>query len=89
MHPSIKDSAALYAVLPLQVSECLKARARREVKWREAERQWCVQAEAEVVNAEAKVLVDAWRSTSAEAHEAAVQMIGPDVIWDALAKIIA
>jgi hypothetical protein len=89
LHPSIKDSAALYAVLPLQVSACLKVRAQREVERREVECRWRVQEEAEAVNAEAEILVATWRSTSAEAHEAAVRMIGPSAVWDALARVVA
>jgi hypothetical protein len=89
LHPSIKDSAALYAVLPLQVSECLKARAQREVKWRAAEARWRSQEEAEAVNAEAEILADTWRSVAPESREAAVQMIGPGAIWDAIARVIA
>jgi len=89
LHPSIKDSAALYAVLPLQVSECLKVRAQREVEWREAECRWRAQEEAEVVNAEAEILANTWHSTSAEAHEAAVRMIGPSAIWDVIARVVA
>ena len=89
LHPSIKDSAALYAVLPLRVSECLKARAQREVEWRAAEARWRSQEEAEAVNAEAEILADTWRSVAPESREAAVQMIGPGAVWDAIARVVA
>ena len=89
LHPSIKDSAALYAVPPLQVSECLKVRAQREVEWREAECRWRSQEEAEVVNAEAGILADTWRSVSPESREVAIQLLGPGAVWDALARVVA
>jgi hypothetical protein len=89
LHPSIKDSAALYAVPPLQVSARLKVRAQREVERREAERRLQVQAAAEVVNAEAGVLADAWRSVSPESREVAIRMLGPGAVWDALARVVA
>jgi len=88
LHPSIKDSAALYAVLPLQVSERLKVRAQREVEWREAECRWRVQEEAEAVNAEAEILADTWRSISPESREVAIRLLGPAAVWDALAHVI-
>src|SRR5262249_61460779 len=76
LHPSIKSTATLLKVTPLQVSERLKWRTQREARRREAERRVRVQEEAERVNAEAEILAATWRSTSAEALEAAVQMIG-------------
>ena len=89
LHPSIKDSAALYAVLPLQVSECLKVRAQREVERREAECRWRSQEEAEAVNAEAEILAATWRSISPESREVAIRMLGPGAVWDALARVVA
>ena len=89
MHPSIKDSAALYAVLPLQVSERLKVRAQREVERREAECRWRSQEEAEAVNAEAEILAATWRSISPESREVAIRMLGPGAVWDALARVVA
>src|SRR5262249_53165811 len=89
LHPSIKDSAALYAVPPLQVSERLKARAQQEAEWLRAERRWQVQNEAEAVNAEADSIVSAWRLSSPEAREAAFRTIGVSEIWDVLARIVA
>ena len=88
LHPSIKDSAALYAVLPLQVSERLKMRAQREMEWREAECRWRAQEEAEAVNAEAEILADTWRSVSPESREVAIRLLGPAAVWDALAHVI-
>ena len=88
LHPSIKDSAALYAVLPLQVSERLKVRAQREVERREAECRWRAQEEAEAVNAEAEILADTWRSVSPESREVAIRLLGPAAVWDALAHVI-
>jgi hypothetical protein len=82
LHPSIKDSAALYAVLPLQVSECLKARAQREVEWQAAE-------EAEAANVAADRIVSEWRLSSLEAREAAFRIIGAAEIWDTLARVVA
>jgi len=79
--PSFRQAAALLRTTPTQVRERLK--------WRGAERRLQVQEGAEMVNAEAEILADAWRSTSAEAHEAAVQMIGPGAVWDAIARVIA
>ena len=87
--PSFKHAAALLRTTPTQVRERLKWRAQREARWRGAERRLQVQEGAEMVNAEAEILADAWRSTSAEAHEAAVQMIGPGAVWDAIARVIA
>ena len=87
--PSFKHAAALLRTTPTQVRERLKWRAQRETRRRGAERRLQVQEGAEVVNAEAEILADAWRSTSAEAHEAAVQMIGPGAVWDAIARVIA
>jgi len=89
LHPSIKDSAALYAVLPLQVSERLKVRAQREVEWREAECRWRAQEAAEAVNAEAEILADTWRSVAPESREVAIRLLGPGAIWDAIARVIA
>jgi hypothetical protein len=89
LHPSIKDSAALYAILPLRVSECLKARAQREAERRAAEARWRSQEEAEAVNAEAEILADTWRSVTPESREVAIQMIGPSAVWDAIARVIA
>ena len=89
LHPSIKDSAALYAVLPLQVSERLKVRAQREVEWREAECRWRAQEAAEAVNAEAEILADTWRSVAPESREVAIRMLGPAAVWDVIARIIA
>ena len=89
MHPSIKDSAALYAVLPLQVSERLKMRAQREMEWREAECRWRAQEAAEAVNAEAEILADTWRSVAPESREVAIRLLGPGAIWDAIARVIA
>jgi hypothetical protein len=89
LHPSIKDSAALYAVLPLQVSERLKVRAQREVEWREAECRWRAQEEAERANAEAEILVDTWRSIAPESREVAIRLLGPGAVWDALARVVA
>jgi len=87
--PSFKHAAALLRTTPTQVRERLKWRAQRETRRRGAERRLQVQEGAEVVNAEAEILADAWRSASAEAHEAAVQMIGPGAVWDAIARVIA
>ena len=87
--PSFRQAAALLRTTPTQVRERLKWRAQREARWRGAERRLQVQEGAEMVNAEAEILADAWRSTSAEAHEAAVQMIGPGAVWDAIARVIA
>jgi len=87
--PSFRQAAALLRTTPTQVRERLKWRAQREARWRGAERRLQVQEGAEMVNAEAEILADAWRSTSAEAHEAAVQMIGPGAVWDAIARLIA
>ena len=87
--PSFKHAAALLRTTPTQVRERLKWRAQRETRRRGAERRLQVQEGAEMVNAEAEILADAWRSTSAEAHEAAVQMIGPGAVWDAIARVIA
>ena len=87
--PSFKHAAALLRTTPTQVRERLKWRAQREARWRGAERRLQVQEGAEMVNAEAEILADAWRSASAEAHEAAVQMIGPGAVWDAIARVIA
>ena len=89
LHPSIKDSAALYAVPPLQVSECLKVRAQREVEWREAERRRRIQEEAERANAEAEILADTWRSVSPESREVAIRLLGPGAVWDVLARVVA
>jgi hypothetical protein len=52
LHPSIRHVAALLKVLPLQVSERLKARARQETEWRAAEARWRSQEEAEAVTSE-------------------------------------
>ena len=87
--PSFKHAAALLRTTPTQVRERLKWRAQREARRQETERRLRTQEEAEAVNAEAEILADAWRSTSAEAHEAAVQMIGPGAVWDAIARVIA
>jgi hypothetical protein len=89
LHPSIKDSAALYAVLPLQVSERLKVRAQREVESREAECRWRAQEEAEVINAEAEILADTWRSVAPESREVAIRLLGPGAVWDVLARVVA
>jgi len=87
--PSFKHAAALLRTTPTQVRERLKWRVQREARRQETERRLRTQEEAEAVNAEAEILADAWRSTSAEAHEAAVQMIGPGAVWDAIARVIA
>ena len=89
LHPSIRHAAALLKVLPTQVSERLKARAQREAEWLWAERRQRVQNEAEAVNAEAEILADIWRSISAEAREAAVQMIGVMNVWNAIVPSVA
>ena len=82
LHPSIRHVAALLKVLPLQVSERLKARAQQEAEWRSQE-------EAEAVNAEAEILADTWRSISPESREVAIRMLGPGAVWDALARVVA
>ena len=82
LHPSIRHVAALLKVLPLQVSERLKARAQQEAEWRSQE-------EAEAVNAEAEILADTWRSISPESREVAIRLLGPGAIWDAIARVIA
>ena len=87
--PSFKHAAALLRTTPTQVRERLKWRAQRGARRQEAERRLQVQEEAETVNAEAEILADAWRSTSAEAHEVAIQMIGPAAVWDSIARVIA
>src|SRR5215813_811838 len=89
LHPSIKSTAASLKITPAQVSERLKWRVQQEARRQEAERRLQVQEGAERVNAEAEILADAWRSTSAEAREAAVQMIGPGAVWDVIARVIA
>jgi len=89
LHPSIKDSAALYAVLPLQVSECLKVRAQRKVEWRAAEARWRSQEEAEAVNAEAEILAATWRSVAPESREVAIRLLGPGAVWDVIARVVA
>ena len=81
LHPSIRHVAALLKVLPLQVSERLKARAQQEAEWRSQE-------EAEAVNAEAEILADTWRSISPESREVAIRLLGPAAVWDALAHVI-
>ena len=87
--PSFKHAAALLRTTPTQVRERLKWRAQREARRQEAERWLQVQEEAEAVNAGAEILVSTWHSTSAAAHEAAVRMIGPTAVWDALARVVA
>src|SRR5262245_60573955 len=89
LHPSIKDSAALYAVLPLQVSECLKVRAQQEAEWRAAEARWRSQEEAETINAAAEILATTWRSVAPESREVAIRLLGPGAVWDVLARVIA
>ena len=89
LHPSIRHAAALLKVLPLQVSERLKARAQQEAEWLRAERRWQVQNEAEAVNAEADSIVSEWRRSSPEAREAAFRTISAAEIWDVLARIVA
>jgi len=89
LHPSIRHVAALLKVLPLQVSERLKARAQQEAEWRAAEARWRSQEEAEAVNAEAEILADAWRSVSPESREVAIRLLGPGAVWDALARVVA
>ena len=88
LHPSIRHVAALLKVLPLQVSERLKARAQQEAEWRAAEARWLIDA-AEAVNAEADSIVSEWRLSSPEAREAAFRIIGAAEIWDVLARIVA
>src|SRR5262249_26609117 len=87
--PSFKHAAALLRTTPTQVRERLKWRAQREARRQEAERRLQVQAEAEAVNAEAEILADIWRSISAEAREAAVQMIGVMNVWNAIVPSVA
>jgi len=89
LHPSIRHVAALLKVLPLQVSERLKARAQQEAEWRAAEARWRSQEEAEAVNAEAEILADTWRSVSPESREVAIRLLGPGAVWDALARVVA
>ena len=89
LHPSIRHAAALLKVLPLQVSERLKARAQQKAEWRAAEARWRSQEEAEAVNAEAKVLADIWRSVSPESREVAIRLLGPAAVWDVLARVVA
>jgi len=80
LHPSIRHVAALLKVLPLQVSERLKARAQQEAEWRSQE-------EAEAVNAE--ILADTWRSISPESREVAIRLLGPGAVWDVIARVVA
>ena len=82
LHPSIRHVAALLKVLPLQVSERLKARAQQEAEWRSQE-------EAEAVNAEAEILADTWRSVSPESREVAIRLLGPGAVWDVIARVVA
>ena len=82
LHPSIRHVAALLKVLPLQVSERLKARAQQEAEWRSQE-------EAEAVNAEAEILADTWRSISPESREVAIRLLGPGAVWDSIVRVIA
>jgi hypothetical protein len=82
LHPSIRHVAALLKVLPLQVSERLKARAQQEAEWRSQE-------EAEAVNAEAEILADTWRSISPESREVAIRLLGPGAVWDVIARVVA
>ena len=89
LHPSIRHVAALLKVLPLQVSERLKARAQQEAEWRAAEARWRSQEEAEAVNAEAEMLAATWRSVSPESREVAIRLLGPGAVWDALARVVA
>src|SRR5262245_57073495 len=89
LHPSIKATAALLKITPVQVSARLKARAQQEAEWLRAERRRRVQEEAEAVNAEADSIVREWRLSSSEAREVAVQMIGPAAVWDSIARVIA
>src|SRR5262249_34649120 len=88
-HPSIKDSAALYAVPPLQVSECLKARAQQEAEWRAAEARRRSQEEAERVNAEAEILATTWRSVAPESRGGAIRLLGPGAAGGAPARGVA
>ena len=89
LHPSIKSTAALLRVTPTQVSGRLRARAQREVEWREAERRRQVQNEAEAANVAADRIVSEWRLSSPEAREAAFRIIGAAKIWDVLARVVA
>ena len=82
LHPSIRHVPALLKVLPLQVSERLKARAQQEAEWRSQE-------EAEAVNAEAEILADTWRSISPESREVAIRLLGPGAVWDVIARVVA
>ena len=89
LQPSIKTSAAAIGVSPADIRAELKARTVREAKQWAAEARWRSQEEAEAVNAEAEILADTWRSVAPESREAAVQMIGPGAVWDAIARVIA
>jgi len=89
LHPSIKSTATLLKVTPMQVSERLRMRVQQEAEWLRAERRWQVQSEAEAVNAEADSIVSEWRRSSPEAREAAFRTIGAAEIWDVLARIVA
>ena len=89
LHPSIRHVAALLKVLPLQVSERLKARAQREARQQEAERRLQVQEKAERINTEAEVLAATWRSVAPESREVAIRLLGPGAVWDALARVVA
>src|SRR5262249_60994507 len=77
LHPSIKDSAALYAVPPLQVSECLKARAQQEAEWRAAEARRRRQEGAGRGKAEGEGSATTWRSLAPERRAGTVPALGP------------
>jgi hypothetical protein len=87
--PSFKHAAALLRTTPTQVRERLKWRAQREARRQEAERRLQVQEEAEMVNVEAEILADTWRSVSPESREVAIRLLGPSAVWDALARVVA
>ena len=81
LHPSIRHVAALLKVLPLQVSERLKARAQQEAEWRSQE-------EAEAANTLATGIVVAWNAATPEARAAAVRTIGVSHVWDVVAQVV-
>jgi hypothetical protein len=85
--PSLGQVATLLKVTAAELRAELKARARRKAEWLEADRWWRICEEAEELNAEVDVLVDAWRLVSTEARELAVRIIGIPEVWNVVADV--
>jgi len=81
--PSFAQIAALFHVPVTRLRAALKARA-EEVTVEDVA---AVQFEAEAVNNQADLIIEAWDFASPTARDAAVRVIGPSAVWGVWSQI--